>query len=106
MPIATPVEVTLKSNPEIVGTMVDLSVLTMQTPAGPEIVIRAAVCWEAENMRSPCPSFHAPEELSFLGLPLVDAAFDDEEDEDFEEGEAGEEEGEPTEGGEPTPEAH
>lgn len=92
MSLSTPVAVALKKDPEITGVIVDICAIKMKNASGlEELVIRNAVCWEAEHMRSPCPSFHAPEELVFLGCPLIDAAFEDEEDED-EFGEEGEEE--------------
>lgn len=99
MSLATPVAVALKKDPEITGVIVDICTIKMKNAAGAEeLVIRNAVCWEADHMRTPCPSFHAPDELIFIGCPLIDAAFEDYEDEEEEEVEA---QPETEEGGEP-----
>lgn len=93
MALATPVAVCLVANPEITGLMVDLSVIKMKNGTGGEdLVIRAAVVWDEPSMASPCPSFHAPQELAYLGCPMVDG--DEEDDEEMEdvEGEEGAEE--------------
>lgn len=81
MTLATPVTVALKGNMDIIGTIVAMPVIVMNN----EIVTRCAVAWEEVTMRSPCPSFHAPEELVYVGLPAVEALFaNDDEDEDEE----------------------
>lgn len=82
MALATPVAVSLNSNPDITGLMVDLSVIKMKNATGGEdLVIRAAVVWDDPSMATPCPSFHAPQEISYLGCPLVDDDYEEEEEE-------------------------
>jgi hypothetical protein len=64
--------------------MVDVQVLQMSS----ELIVKSVVVWDHPSMLSPCPSFHAPEDLVNLGCPLIENLFDeDEEGEDDGEGE-------------------
>lgn len=90
MTIAAPVLVALKSNPEIMGVMIACPVITLNN----ELVVRAAVCWDAPEMRSPCPAFVDPNDLSYVDVLGVDEGFEDD-DEEGEEGELEEASNEP-----------
>jgi hypothetical protein len=80
MSLATPVAVALKNDPSKMGLMIELITIVMNN----ELIIKSAVVWDDPTMRTPCPSFHAPEDLISLGCPMVEALFDEETDEDEE----------------------
>jgi hypothetical protein len=84
MSLATPVAVALKKDPTKLGFMVEIITIVMNN----ELIIKSAVVWDDVTMRTPCPSFHRPEDLVSLGCPMVDALFDDEEEEEETEPEA------------------
>lgn len=80
MSITTPVAVALKANTAMVGIMIAMPVITLNN----ELVVKCAVVWENPEMRTPCPSFHSPEDLVSLGCPAVEALFEDVEDDEDE----------------------
>lgn len=78
----------LKSDPKVTGNMIKVETQPLPTAEGSiKYITICHVLWDNEEMRSPCPSAHAPDELEWDSIPEIDNIFDEEDEEEEEDDE-------------------
>jgi hypothetical protein len=81
MSLTTTVAVALKADQTKLGLMVAMPTFILNN----EVVIKCAIVWDDAAMRTPCPSFHSPEDLIHIGCPEIEHMYEEdvvEEDEE------------------------